>query len=414
MDTLLNWLKGDLSSEERIWGAVAPALLLGSYFLVGAVVYAIRVAVKGAFHDKEVESRGSSAILGMWARNYFAWVMRPVWGFFAKFEIPPNAVTTLSVLLACAGGVSASMGRFALGGWLYLFAGACDFVDGRLARTTGRASPAGAALDSVLDRYAESAMMIGLAWYYRDTWVLFPVLLAIMGSNLIPYVRARGEGLGVDVKVGLMQRPERLVILGVTVAFSPIMAAYFTPGDAHPMHRLAVVGIVVLAASTQFTAAQRLLYVMRELDPKQAGKWKPGIGRGSIIRNAIAAFIATAADFLVFLLLVQYAEVTPWLATAAACGVGGVINFTINRVWTFASRGPPVGEAWRYTFVSASSALLNSGGVAVLLFLPALDARIAWLVVRVAVFVAWNYPLQRDYVFTGTEEDLEKADLSAC
>lgn len=413
MDTLFNWLRGDLSSEERIWTAAAPALLLGSYFLLGMVAYGLRVLLKGKFHDAEIESRGSTPIIGMWARNYFAWVMRPVWGFFAKFQIPPNAVTTLSVLLACAGGVSASMGRFALGGWLYLFAGACDFVDGRLARTTGRATPAGAALDSVLDRYAESAMMIGLAWYYRDSWVLFPVLLAFMGSNLIPYVRARGEGLGVDVKVGLMQRPERLVILGTAVAFSPIFAAYFTPGDPHPLHRLAVVAIVVMAASTQFTAAQRLMYVMNALDPKHRAKWHQSAGRGSLIRNAIAAFVATAADFVVFLSLVQFADFTPWVATAAACVVGGIINFTINRVWTFASRGHPMGEAWRYTFVSASSALLNSGGVAVLLFLPALDHRFAWLVVRVAVFVAWNYPLQRDYVFTDTD-DIDEAEPSAC
>ncbi len=411
MDTLMNWLKGDLTSSERIWTAAAPAVLLGSYFFVGFMIYGIRVAMKGKFHDAEIESRGSTPILGMWARNYFAWVMQPVWLFFAKFEIPPNAVTTLSVLLACAAGVSVAMGRFALGGWLYIFAGVCDFVDGRLARTTGRASPAGAALDSVLDRYSESVMIIGLAWYYRESWVLFPVLMTLMGSSLISYVRARGEGLGVDVKVGLMQRPERLVILGATVAFSPILAAYYMPGDPHPMHRLAVLGIVVLAVTTQFTAAQRLVHVMNALDPKQSAKWRRTTGQGSMLRNAIAAFIATSADFLVFLLLVQMVSFTPWAATAAACAVGGVINFGINRVWTFASRGEPFGEAWRYTFVSASSALLNAGGIAVLLFLPSMDHRIAWLLVRGAVFVAWNYPLQRDYVFS--ESDGLDADTSA-
>ena len=413
MDTFLNWLKGDLSSEERIWTAAAPALLLGSYFLVGLVVYALRVLLKGGYHDTEIESRGSTPILGMWARNYFAWIMRPVWGVFAKTQVPPNAVTTLSVLLACAAGVSVAVGRFALGGWLYLFAGACDFIDGRLARTTGRASPAGAALDSVLDRYSESAMMIGLAWYYRETWVLFPVLLALMGSMMISYVRARGEGLGVDVKVGIMQRPERLVILGVAVAFSPILAAWYTPLDPRPLHRLAVVGIVVLAASTQFTAAQRLIHVIHALDPRATAKWRRTTGRGSLLRNTVSAVVATGVDFAIYLGLVHLADVAPWSATAAGCLVGGVVNFTINRVWTFASSGHPIGEAWRYFFVSASSALLNSGGVAVLLFLPNLDHHFAWVVVRAAVFVAWNYPLQRDYVFTETE-DLEEAKAPAC
>ena len=122
MQDVISWVKGDLTTAERIWGALAPALVLGSYFFIGLVIYAVRVVLKGGYHDAEVEARGSSALIGMRARNYFAWVMRPVWGLLQKAQIPPNAVTTLSVLLACAAGVSIAVGRFALGGWLYLFA----------------------------------------------------------------------------------------------------------------------------------------------------------------------------------------------------------------------------------------------------------------------------------------------------
>lgn len=411
MDGVYSWLRGDLSSEGRIWGAVAPALLLGSYFLVGALVYAIRVALKGRFHDREVESRGSSLMLGMDLRNCFAWLMQPLWRGLARFQVPPNAVTTLSVLLACAGGVSVAVGRFSLGGWLYLFAGACDFLDGRLARTTGRASPAGAALDSVLDRYAESAMLVGLAWYYRDSWVLLVVLAVFVGSSMVPYIRARGEGLGVDVKVGMMQRPERLVLLGATVTFSPILAAVLHPNEIHPMHVLAVVGLTILAATTHLTAIQRLVHVLAKLDPAVSRSARGE--SGMMIKNLIAAGVATGVDFGVVLLLVTLAGLPVWAATAAGCFVGGVVNFTMNRVWTFQSDGSKVTQAWRYAFVSTSSALLNSGGVAILLFLPALDFRLAWAIVRIAVFLAWNYPLHRDYVFTDEDpEDFEDANLS--
>jgi phosphatidylglycerophosphate synthase/putative flippase GtrA len=407
MQDVLDLLTGNLSSSGRIWSAIAPALFLGSYFLLGAVAYALRVAVRGRFRDAEVEARGSSAILGPAARAYFAWVMQPVWGFFARFQIPPNAVTTLSVLLAAAAGVSVAVGRFALGGWLYLFAGACDFVDGRLARITGRATQAGAALDSVLDRYSESAVLVGLGWYYRDSWVLMAVMLALVGSMMVPYIRARGEGLGLQVKTGMMQRPERLVLLGVSVAFAPVLEAWLVPGEARPLHRLAVVALCIIAVSSQFTAATRLLTVMKLLDPRLAR----ASGPGTLVRNVLSAAVATAADFGVVLALVK-AGVEPWLSTAAGCLVGGVINFGMNRVWTFASHAPPLGQAWRYGFVSASSALLNSGGVAVLLFLPGLDYRIAWAVVRGAVFLAWNYPLHRDYVFTDAEA-LDRADAPA-
>ncbi len=148
-------------------------------------------------------------------------------------------------------------GRFALGGWLFLTAGLCDFFDGRVARNSGKASPRGAALDSIVDRYGDAAVPMGLAWYYRESWVLVAVLVTLVGSLLISYARARGEGLGTDVKVGLMQRPKRVVLLGLTVALSPIEPALRRPNDPHPMHWLAVGGLVVLALATQGTALQR-------------------------------------------------------------------------------------------------------------------------------------------------------------
>ena len=174
MGTLYDWLSGNLSTQGRIWTALAPAIFLGGYFIVGLFIYLGRSMIKGGYHDAEVESRGSTAILGMGVRNYFAWVVRPVFAGLRRMKVPANAITTLSVLLACGAGVSVAVGRFALGGWLYLFAGVCDFLDGRLARDSGQAGPAGAALDSVLDRYAEGAILVGLAWYYQGTWVLFP------------------------------------------------------------------------------------------------------------------------------------------------------------------------------------------------------------------------------------------------
>ncbi len=409
-----DWLTGNLTAAGRIWGALAPALLLGSYFMVGLVAYMFRVAVRGRYHDAEIEARGASALIGMGARSYFAWVTRPLWAVFKKFDIPPNAVTTLSVFLASAAGVSIAVGRFSLGGWLYLFAGTCDFIDGRLARATGQASPAGAALDSVLDRYAESAVLVGLAWYYRESWVLLAVLATLVGSFLVPYIRARGEGLGVEVKVGLMQRPERLVMLGIGVAFSPIIEAILVPSETQPIHRLAVLTIVGLAITTQLTAIRRLFHVLAELQPQTTSRWNKLTGKGSILRNMVAAFVATAFDFVTVVALVNLLGVDPRLATALGCVVGGVINFSMNRAWTFGSSGPAMTQAWRYGFVSASSALLNSGGVTVLLFLPGLDYRIAWFVARGAVFIAWNYPLHRDYVFSENRRNpLNEVDLTA-
>ncbi len=389
MSEILSWFRGDLDTPQRIWSALFPALLIVGAFLI----YWVRGRIKGGYCDEEVAARGETLLIPMGPRHFFAWLIDPIVRLLVKGGVPPNAVTILSVLLSIGAGVAIAAGRFSLGGWLYLSAGACDFIDGRLARGSGRASPGGAAFDSVLDRYAEAVVFVGFAWFYRDRWVLLPVLAALIGSFLISYVRARGEGLGVDVKMGLMQRPERMVILGVTAALSPVIEALIEPNNPRPIHRLAVAGVVVLAVFTQFTALQRLLHVVRALS-------KTSVARvATIRRNVVAAAVGTGADFLLVLLLIARFQTVPWVATAIGCILGGALNYVLNRVWTFRSIAPPIGESVRYVAVSLSSALLNAGGVALFLLLPEFPSLIAWIVVRALIFSTWNYPLQSEFVY---------------
>lgn len=398
---LASWLEGDLSPTARIWSAAAPALALVVYVCGGMLVFAARNAMRGAFHDREMEKRGSTLLLGAWLRNYFAWLMSPIFRLVLKSRLPPNAITTLSLLLAGGAGVALAAGRFALGGWLFVAAAVCDFLDGRLARETGRASESGALLDSVLDRYSEAAVLLGLAAYYSNSWVLYPVLFALVGSLLVSYVKARGEAMGVAFpNIGLMQRPERIVLLGGTVALSPIIEAIVVPNDPAPVHRLAVVGVVVLAATTQITAVQRLFFGRQALSqtPPASGAF----ARGSIFRNLTSSSVATVADFALVAGLVAGGLGAPF-ATLLGCVLGGVIHFTLGRTWAFRGDLRTSEQAYRYLIVSGSSALLNSGLVAVLLLLPSMPYQIAWLLVRGAVFLTWNHPLSRDYVFERRE-----------
>ena len=192
--------------------------------------------------------------------------MRPWVNALVRLKVSPNAITSLSLALSLAAGVAVAMGRFALGGWLYVGAGLCDFLDRSVARRSGRATRGGAVLDSVRDRYIESAVLVGLAWFYRDSWVLAPVLAALTGSLLVPCVRARGEAIGARLSdVGFMQRPERVVILGATVSLSPILEALLAPEDPRPIHLLAVFGIVLIALGTHVTAATRTWYLLHVL-----------------------------------------------------------------------------------------------------------------------------------------------------
>lgn len=387
--------------SELIVYSLGPAMMITAYFVLGLMLYGARRVLIGPYRDAEMEERGDSALLMMGIRRYFFWLIQPPFRLLRWLELPPNAITTLSGLISISSGVAFAGGHFSLGGWLYIFSGILDIFDGRLARATGRSSAQGAALDSILDRYADAAVLAGLAWFYRDSWVLVAALIATSGSLLTSYIRAKGEALGLDVKVGMMQRPERVVTLGVSTAFAPFLEALYPHSGAVPPYLLAVVGLVFLAASSQMTAARRFIYVLRSLNDEGPGDARLlSTQRGGLLRSVTSAFAATGADFLVVTVLVSLAGLMPWWATAVGCAVGAVINFTINRRWAFERSEVNVElQAGRYVFVSGLSLALNAGGVAVLLLLPNLDYRIAWLLARGAVFLFWNFPLHRDYVF---------------
>lgn len=121
-------------------------------------------------------------------------------------------------------------------------------------------------------------------------------------------------------------------------------------------------------------------------------------GKGGAARNAMAALTATGVDFALFSLLVAL-NCSPPVATLLGAACGGVINFTVNRTWTFDASGSNRRMARRYVLVSAASAALNASVVAALLWIPHQHVTVCWLVARGLIFLGWNYPLHRDYVF---------------
>jgi phosphatidylglycerophosphate synthase len=370
-DFVTRWMISAATPPTNVWGALVPALCLIGLLAITMAVFALRNRLRGKYHDDEMERRGATVLLGMWLRHYFAWLMVAPLGVVRATGIPPSVVTLLSVQLAVGSAVAVAAGYLALGGWLFVAAGVCDFLDGRLARTTGTASPAGAVLDSVVDRYVEGVAYIGLSWLYRDSWVLLAVLLALFGSMMVPYVRARGEALGVSMaEIGIVQRPERIVVIAL-----------------------------FLALSTQVSAVQRLVHAWSKLATPPVAPVVRLHGRGSVMRNVIAASSATVIDFAAVLLMVEGLAISPPIATLVGCGVGASFNFMTNRMWTFGSDGHPAVQVGRYALVSMGSAVLNGGLVALALLLPSVPSLLAWAAVRALVFVTWNYPLHRDYVF---------------
>jgi phosphatidylglycerophosphate synthase len=276
-DQLMSWVLGDMSPNARVFTALLPALVASVYFLGGYLVYTIRCIFLGVPVQWEKDARGRTALVGRHPRIYFFWVINPLWRLLLKSGVSANMVTAAAAGLGVGAAVAAAFGRFAIAGWCFLFAGILDAMDGRLARARNEVSPAGAAIDSILDRYTDSLMLVGLGVYYRDSWVVLPVLLALVGSSVVPYVRAKGEALGFTVSGGLMQRTERLLYLGATVALSPIFEALVFPNDKHPRHLLAVAGIIFLAVISNATGLSRFVGLVREITARAATTKTPEI-----------------------------------------------------------------------------------------------------------------------------------------
>ena len=173
----------------------------------------------------------------------------PLAGALAKLGITPNSLTIAGLFLSIIVGVVLGLGYEVAGGILVLVAGLFDTLDGAVARVSGRVTVFGSFLDSTLDRYSEAAVFCGLLVLYTREGRVGEVVLVytvIIGSLLVSYARARAEGLGLDCEVGWLQRPERIAILGLGLAFG-----------------LAVPALLILAVFTNLTVAQRTLHVYR-------------------------------------------------------------------------------------------------------------------------------------------------------
>jgi phosphatidylglycerophosphate synthase len=268
---MLSWFTGDLTPNMRVFTALLPAIVVSAYFLIGYAVYAIRTAVWGEFTDPESASRGRTALMGYHLRYYFFWIITPLWRLILASGISANGVTAIAGMLGVGAATACAYGRFALGGWLFLFSGILDALDGRVARARNQVTPAGAAIDSILDRYTDSLMLVGLGLYYRQSWVLIFVFAALVGTSIVPYVRAKSEALGFPIRDGLMQRAERLLYFGGAVALAPIFEALVFPHERHPQHWLAIAGIVFLAITSNLTAISRFRKLVRAMTVMSGG-----------------------------------------------------------------------------------------------------------------------------------------------
>jgi CDP-diacylglycerol--glycerol-3-phosphate 3-phosphatidyltransferase len=183
----------------------------------------------------------------------------PIADLFVRWKVSPNTITTIGTFCSIVGGVIYATGHISTAGlWLGITA-FFDVLDGVVARRTGQASTFGAFYDSTLDRVADGAVLGGLTVFYavnpvhHSLGMVIVCVAGIMGTYLTSYTRARAEALGIDAKVGLLQRPQRVVLLAAPQGLFGLALNGWV---------LAAI-VVVLAVTSWITAWQRIAFVRR-------------------------------------------------------------------------------------------------------------------------------------------------------
>lgn len=211
--------------------------------------------------NPDVSGVRASTLLGPRLRGWFFSNLTPFENLFVRRGVSAASLSYAQLAVSVLTGWAYAEGLIYTAGFLVLFTGTLDILDGKVARRSNGESARGAFLDSVIDRYAEYISYVGVLVFFRTGWQVWAVLLAILGGMMVSYTRARAEGLGIRCEVGMLQRPERFVLLGFGSIFSSL-AAHLVGGG----HGLLSLTVLLLAVLSNLTAVQRMRYIFRRLD----------------------------------------------------------------------------------------------------------------------------------------------------
>jgi CDP-diacylglycerol---glycerol-3-phosphate 3-phosphatidyltransferase len=215
-------------------------------------------------------------------------LINPLIKLLVALKISPNMVTSIGLglnliaasifIFGAETGARANLSYVGWGGGMILFAGVFDMIDGRLARISNMSTKFGAFYDSVLDRYSEMFMFMGISYYLiANDYLLssFMAFMALIGSSMVSYTRARAEGLGIKCDIGWMQRPERIVIIGASALVCGILAPIFGPdfkiegiNENLPLFEtisVFTVPLAIVAVLSNITAIRRIQHTEQEL-----------------------------------------------------------------------------------------------------------------------------------------------------
>ncbi len=244
--------------------------------LAAAFASMVIFAALGGRRDEDSDRKGSQflGVAGGFLVHWFMWTLGPLERAALASGLSPDALNFAGLVSGAVSGFLIATGRLEAAGWTIALGGACDILDGRIARTRHLVSDYGKFMDSTLDRFVEVFVFLGFVSYLQATpFGAFTAAAAICGSLLVSYARARGETVGVAGPTGLMQRAERLVLTALACVLDGPAAHHL----GWPAGSVVLWTLAVIAAGTAGTALYRTIVIGRALrrriasDPPAAG-----------------------------------------------------------------------------------------------------------------------------------------------
>jgi phosphatidylglycerophosphate synthase len=241
-----------------------------AFFTVPLAIYLVRLWHGSAKLPPSKPKGAGYRLFGPLFVGYYYWMLGPLFRLALRSRLTPNHVTVLTLVVAAVTAVAIGSGHFALASALLIAGGTLDIVDGQLARAKKMASLRGAFLDSTVDRICDGLVFSGCVVYYAGTPIMFVALAVLVLSFTVSYARARAETLGVVGSEGLMQRADRLAVLGIALAFSSFFG-HLTEGFVpHPVYAITAGSLCILALLSAVTAFTRIVWTMNQLEGRSA------------------------------------------------------------------------------------------------------------------------------------------------
>lgn len=220
--------------------------------------------------SKNKQGPQSSKLIGSGIKTWWLLLTLPIEDYLLQIKIHPNILTISTLLVGAITGMAYHFGWIFVAGILVLGGSTFDIFDGRVARALGINSESGAFFDSCLDRFSEAFIYVGILSFFQGTIFSYIVFFILVSTTMVSYTRARAEGLGVKCEVGIMQRTERVVYLGVLSVLNFFGNQIASAMGYHQDNYLFKLALILILAFSSYTAIQRMVHVMRTLKKRES------------------------------------------------------------------------------------------------------------------------------------------------